>query len=55
MRTASRQTLLRANAIFLMAASAGGFCSDVLGIFFALGPVAGIVAAAPYTARMNPA
>ncbi|MBR1267853.1 hypothetical protein JQ629_10080 [Bradyrhizobium sp. AUGA SZCCT0222] len=47
--TASRQTLLRTNAIFLLAASAGGFCSDVLGIFFASGPVAKIVAAAPYS------
>jgi len=44
-----RQTLLRANAAFLLAASAGGFCSDVLGIFFGLGPVAKIVAAAPYS------
>ena len=47
--TASRQTLLRTNAIFLLAASAGGFCSDVLGIFFGVGPVAKIVAAAPYS------
>lgn len=47
--TASRQTLLRTNAIFLLAASAGGFFSDVLGIFFASGPVAKVVAVAPYS------
>jgi hypothetical protein len=49
MMTASRQILLRTNAIFLLAASAGGFCSDVLGVFFGLGPVAAIVAAAPHS------
>ena len=48
MRT-PRQMLLRANAAFLLAASAGGFCSDVLGIFFGLGPVDKIVATAPYS------
>jgi len=50
MKTASRQTLLRANAIFLLVASAGGFGSDLLGAFFAVGPMASIVAAAPYSA-----
>jgi hypothetical protein len=49
MMTASRQILLRTNAVFLLAASAGGFCSDVLGVFFGLGPVAAIVAAAPHS------
>lgn len=47
--TASRQTLLRTNAIFLLAASAGGLFSDVLGTFLGVGPVAKIVAAAPYS------
>jgi hypothetical protein len=44
-----RHVLLRANAAFLLAASAGGFASDVRGIFFGLGPVARIVAEAPYS------
>ncbi|WP_063799885.1 hypothetical protein [Bradyrhizobium jicamae] len=48
MTTATRQILLRANATFLLAASAGGFASDVRGIFFGLGPVAHVVAEAPY-------
>ena len=48
MTIAIRRVLLRANATFLLAASAGGFASDVRGIFFGLGPVARIVAEAPY-------
>ena len=48
MTIAIRHVLLRANATFLLAASAGGFASDVRGIFFGLGPVARIVADAPY-------
>jgi hypothetical protein len=48
MTIAIRRALLRANAAFLLAASAGGFASDVRGIFFGLGPVARIVAEAPY-------
>jgi hypothetical protein len=44
-----RHVLLRANAAFLLAASAGGFASDVRGVFFGLGPVARIVAEAPYS------
>jgi len=46
---AFRQALLRTNAAFLMAAGTGGFLSDVRGIFFAQGPVASIVAAAPHS------
>ncbi|MBT1509750.1 hypothetical protein KIP88_04485 [Bradyrhizobium sp. SRL28] len=48
MTIAIRHVLLRANATFLLAASAGGFASDVRGIFFGLGPVARLVADAPY-------
>ena len=48
MTIAIRHVLLRANETFLLAASAGGFASDVRGIFFGLGPVARIVAEAPY-------
>ena len=42
-----KRLLLRANAIFLLAASTGGFLSDVRGIFFGLGPVGRVVAQAP--------
>ena len=48
MTIAIRHVLLRANATFLLSASAGGFASDVRGIFFGLGPVARVVAEAPY-------
>lgn len=48
MTIAIRHILLRTNAVFLLAASAGGFASDVRGIFFGLGPVARVVAEAPY-------
>lgn len=44
-----RHLVLRANAIFLLLASAGGFASDIRGIFFGLGPVARLVAEAPYS------
>ena len=47
MTAASRQILLRANAIFLLAASTGGFISDVRGIFLGLGPVGRVVGKAP--------
>ena len=48
MTIAIRHALLRANAAFLLAASAGGFASDVRGIFLGLGPVGRVVAEAPY-------
>ena len=48
MTIAMRHVILRSNATFLLAASAGGFASDVRGIFFGLGPVARVVAEAPY-------
>ena len=47
MTDASRQILLRANAIFLLAASTGGFISDVRGAFLGLGPVGRVVAKVP--------
>ncbi|MEH2496792.1 phosphoglycerol transferase MdoB-like AlkP superfamily enzyme [Bradyrhizobium sp. AZCC 1678] len=49
MTKAMRHVILRANAVFLLAASASGFASDVRGIFLGLGPVARIVAEAPYS------
>ncbi|WP_213285226.1 hypothetical protein [Bradyrhizobium sp. sGM-13] len=48
MTIAIRHIILSANATFLLAASAGGFASDVGGIFFGLGPVARVVAEAPH-------
>jgi hypothetical protein len=44
----NRRLLLRANAIFLLVAAAGGLRSDILGIFFGTGPVAPVVASAPH-------
>lgn len=48
MTIAIRHIILRANAAFLLAASVGGFASDVRGIFLGLGPVARVVAEAPH-------
>ena len=42
--------LLRANALYLLVAAAGGFVTDVRGAFFGAGPVGAIVAAAPHAA-----
>jgi hypothetical protein len=44
----ARRSLLRANALFLLLAGAGGLRSDILGIFFGQGPVGRIVTAAPH-------
>jgi hypothetical protein len=44
----TRQLILRANAIFLVAAAAVGFANDVRGIFFGSGPVAPLIAQAPH-------
>jgi hypothetical protein len=44
----NRRLLLRANAIFLLVAAAGGLRSDILGIFFDTGHVAPVVASAPH-------
>ena len=50
MTTSIRTMILRTNAIFLLFAAAGGFASDILGAFFARGPVAPILANAPHAA-----
>jgi hypothetical protein len=47
MTAKARLRILRANALFLLAASTGGLIMDILGSFFARGPEAAIVAAAP--------
>jgi hypothetical protein len=48
MTTTIRQLILRANALYLLVAAAGGIWSDVLGIFFSRGPVSRIIAGAPH-------
>jgi hypothetical protein len=50
MTPAIRAAILRANAIFLLVASAGGFTSDLVGAFLGRGPVAPIIAGAPHAA-----
>lgn len=50
MTPAIRTVILRANAIFLLAASTGGFLTDIAGAFFARGPFSPIVASAPHAA-----
>lgn len=45
-----RKLLLRANAIFLMAASVGGFVTDLRGAFAGTGAMAKVIAAAPHSA-----
>jgi len=50
MTPAMRTAILRANAIFLLVASAGGFTSDLVGAFLARGPMAPILAKAPHAA-----
>jgi hypothetical protein len=45
-----RIAVLRANAVYLMAAAAGGLWSDILGAFFARGHVASVLSGAPHTA-----
>lgn len=46
----TRQLILRANAVFLLAASAGGMYSDLIGAFFARGQLAPVLTAAPHAA-----
>jgi hypothetical protein len=41
--------ILRANAIYLTVAAAGGLRGDILGIFFGKGPVARVVDLAPFS------
>jgi hypothetical protein len=50
MSTTTRRLILRANAAFLLAASAGGMWSDLTGAFLARGHVAPILANAPHAA-----
>ena len=45
----NRRRILRANAIYLMAASTAGLLMDVLGTFFHRGPESLVVANAPYS------
>lgn len=45
-----RTALLRADAIFLMAAAAGGMRSDILGAFHGAGSLAPVLAGAPHAA-----
>jgi hypothetical protein len=45
-----RRGILRANALYLLVAAAGGLANDVRGAFFGTGPVADIIAAAPHAA-----
>jgi hypothetical protein len=50
MSMSMRRLILRANAIFLLAAAAGGLCSDLIGAFLLRGPVARVLESAPHTA-----
>ena len=50
MNTTANLLVLRADAAFLLAASAGGFVSDLVGAFLAKGPVAPVLASAPHAA-----
>jgi hypothetical protein len=43
----SRKTLLRANALYLLVAAAGGLCTDLAGAFLGYGPFAKVLSAAP--------
>jgi len=45
-----RIVLLRANAVFLLAASAGGMINDLLGAFLLRGPIGLVVDKAPHAA-----
>ena len=50
MSPVNRRLILRANAVFLLAASAGGMYTDILGAFFKRGHVAPVLANAPHAA-----
>ena len=45
-----RTWLLRANAVFLLAASAGGMISDLIGAFLLRGPIGVVVEKVPHAA-----
>jgi len=49
MNALARRRILRANAIYLIAASASAMLMDVLGIFFSRGPESRLLANAPST------
>jgi len=42
------RTLLRADAIFLMVAAAGGMTTDLLGVFFERGPFVAVMGKSPH-------
>lgn len=48
MTTTIRQGILRANALWLVVASISALFMDILGIFFAYGPMSRILASAPH-------
>ena len=50
MTPATRIRVLRANALFLTVAAAGGLVADLLGAFLARGPWAPVLAQAPHAA-----
>lgn len=50
MTTTMRTAILRADAVYLLVAAAGGFSADILGAFYGRGPVAPVLAAAPHAA-----
>jgi hypothetical protein len=47
MTTVARLAILRANAVYLLIAASSGMLNDIIGIFFARGPVAYVVHHAP--------
>jgi hypothetical protein len=49
MTLTARHTILRANSLFLLVASAGGIVTDIAGSFFGRGPEAALLGAAPGT------
>ncbi len=50
MTTTMRQRILRANALYLLAASIGGLLTDIIGAFFARGPESQMLAVLPVAA-----
>jgi hypothetical protein len=50
MSTQTRRSILRADAVFLLVASASGLVNDLLGAFAGSGAVARIIASAPHSA-----
>lgn len=43
-----RQTVLRANSLYLLIAASGGMVADLAGVYLAAGPVSTILSAAPH-------